>query len=110
MVYLVIAYYTITLIITPVFAEKKTRAETPFLMIGAMFKQAVFFTLFLSSYHYPVFCYIPGFFILLVHMVMRHFDDDDFTVKDMVRGYVVGSIAVIFIWYILQKREFGRFF
>ena len=110
MVYLVIAYYTITLIITPVFAEKKTRAETPFLMIGAMFKQAVFFTLFLSSYHYPVFCYIPGFFILLVHMVMRHFDDDDFTVKDMVSGYVVGSIAVIFIWYILQKRELGRFF
>ena len=111
MVYLVIAYYAITLIITPVFAEKNSIKESPLLMLGSMFNQAVFFTLFLSpSYHYPVFCYIPGFFILLAQMLFRHFDDEEFTVKDIVSGYVVGLIAAIFLWYILQKRELERFF
>ena len=111
MVYLVIAYYVITLMITPVFAEKKTLKETPLLMLGSMFNQAVFFTLFLSpSFHYPVFCYIPGYLILLVQMLQRHFDDDELTVKDIISGYVVGLTAAIFLWYILQKRELERFF
>ena len=111
MVYFVIAYYVIMLMITPVFAEKKTLKETPLLMLGSMFNQAVFFTLFLSpSFHYPVFCYIPGFFILLVQMLQRHFDDDELTVKDIISGYVVGLTAAIFLWYILQKRELERFF
>ena len=111
MVYLVLVYYTITLMITPVFAEKKTLKETPLLMLSSMFNQAVFFTLFLSpSYHYPVFCYIPVFFILLVQMLERHFDDEEFTVEDRASGYVVGAIAAIFLWYVLQKRDLERFF
>ena len=111
MVYLLIAYYVITLLITPFFAEKKELKETPLLMLGSIFNQAVFFTLFLSpSYHYPVFCYIPGFIIVLVQMLDRHFVDDGLTVKELVSGYIVGIISAIFLWYILQKRELERFF
>ena len=105
------AYYGITLLITPFFAENKEKKETPLLMLGSMFNQAVFFTLFLSpSSHYPLFFYIPGFVILLVQMLDRHFVDDEFTVKDIVSGYIVGIISAIFLWYILQKRELERFF
>ena len=43
-------------------------------------------------------------------MLDRHFVDDEFTVKDIVSGYIVGIISAIFLWYILQKRELERFF
>ena len=77
-VYLIVAYYVITLLTTPLFAEKKEMPETPLLMLRAMFNQVVFFSAFLSpSYHYPVFLYIPGFLILLAQTMMRHFDEED---------------------------------
>ena len=110
---LVVANYIvimITLAISSEIIDVTTAAESD-KFSGVLINYMTFQVMFLApTYLYIVLCYLPLFSIILLHMLLRHFDEEEEVVPQVLANGIVFGIMATLMWYILQRRELDRFF